>query len=380
MGEKITVGYDASVTLLPELRGVGRYTLELLREMVLQANGKFHFVVLLNSFRNKPGDRHRFLFDAPHVRVVERSIPGPALLELWKTARQPTWEAFVDSQCDLVHAPSSYIPPTGKPTVATVFDLGFLRDPGEAAHYGGGWFRKMFPRQLPQLDGIITTSSFVADDIAATYDCPHDRLHPIHLGINHGVFHCRRETTDHEVLNRLRLNDGEYILAVSDPNPRKRPEFVFECARQLHLSGVKTPVATVGLGNAPTDSDTPLLHLPWISDMDLAAVYRGARAVFLTSREEGFGFPLLEAMACGAPVIAAKHSSLGEIGGEFPHWVKGDCPADYTAAITTVIQSPPTRQALDEAAHHAQTFTWARCARETLSIYDLLIEHRKKSL
>ncbi|MCC5877410.1 MAG: glycosyltransferase family 4 protein [Candidatus Sumerlaeia bacterium] len=366
MGEKITVGYDASVTLLPELRGVGRYTLELLREMVLQSNGEFRFVVLLNSFRNKPGERHRFLFDHPDVKVVERSIPGPALLELWKTARQPTWEAFVDSHCDIVHAPSSYIPPTSKPTVATVFDLGFLRDSGEIAHYGGGWFRKMFPHQLPKVDAIITPSRFVARDVVTTYKCREDRVHAIHLGLNHDVFNESPSAGDEETLKKLGLEKG-YILAVSDPNPRKRPEFVEQCVRLLRDDGVEIPVVTVGLAQKPPDA--PTINLPWISDEELAAVYRRAKAVFLTSREEGFGFPLLEAMACGTPVVAAKHSSLEEIGGELPHWVVGDSPEEYVKAIRTLMTNEYNPELLKAITRHAQKFTWSNCARETLKLY-----------
>lgn len=375
MGEKIKVGYDASVTLLPEIRGVGRYTLELLRELVHLGRDQFEFVVLLNSLRNKPGEPHRFLFEAGNVEVIQRSLPGPALLEMWKSTNMPAWETLVGAGCDLVHAPSSYIPPTQLPLIVTVFDLGFLRDQGGNAAYGGGWFRKVFPVKLPIVDAIVTPSHHVAADVAATYQCDSARIHPIHLGIDHTIFNRDARPDEAQILSNLGLEHG-YILAVSDPNPRKRPELIPSIVNILRQNGINIPVATVGLPSAGTNRTT--IPIPWVSDVELAILYRHARAVFLTTREEGFGFPLLEAMACGTPVIAPQHSSLGEIGAFHPIWVEDETPKGFSIIIDNILKSPPTASALQAASQHAGTFSWEKCAKETLALYQEIFERSQK--
>lgn len=357
----LRVGFDASVTLLPERRGIARYTMELLKALVATRPADVELVVLLNSLRHRAGDEHAFLREAPGVTLVERRVPGPALLAAWGRGLPPGWETLTGQRCDVVHAAASYIPPASCPVVATVFDLGFLRDEGPGERHGGAWFRRAYPRLLPRTAAIVTPSRHVAADVAATYPAVADRITAVHLGIDTAVFQPVARPDDIARLAAVGMA-APYILAVTDTNPRKRPALVPAVAHALATKGVAVPVVAVGHGAAPLAG---VRCLPWVDDATLAALYRHAAVVLLTSREEGFGFPLLEAMACGAPVVAGRHSSLAEIGGTFANWAMEETAEGFARAVVATIGAG----APAGAASHAASFTWGACARATLAVY-----------
>ncbi len=358
MAPRLLVGYDASVTLAPGGGGIARYTLELLRALLALNAPDLAFAVLLNSYRHSPGPGHAFLRD-PRVRVIHTRLPGPALLEGWRRAGTPTWATLTGQKCRVVHAPASYVPACSEPLVVTVHDLGFLRHGDDGARLGGGWFKQTFPRSLPRAARIITPSSHVANDVANVYAVPRDRIVPIHSGIDARMF-TRRPRAEYRPLLERHGIPIPFLLAVTADVPRKRIGHVYK----LIQSGM--PVWAVG---APSHARHHPHFLPRLTDDELACLYSAADAVVLTTLEEGFGFPLLEALACGTPVVCGRHSSLAEIGGEFPTFLDHDDVEDFRAAADRLLRENPLEAWRERAASYAAGYTWDRTARAVADLY-----------
>lgn len=368
----LRIGYDASVTLIPAMGGIGRYALELLRALVERRDPGVEFVVLLNSFRHRPGERHRFLFEVPNVRVVERHMPGPLLVKSWLYWGTMSWERLVGDGCHVVHAPASYIPPAKCPLVVTVHDLGFLRDGGKLDPLGAGYFKEAFPEQLPLVDAIVTPSEHVAHDVMGTYDLQPNRVQAIHSGIDTELF-CPGETFMAEELEERGI-PRRFLFAPTGGIPRKRPELLAQAAEII----LRDPdVGIVALG-FPAEQ-IPFRHprfrtLQNITDEEMVFYYRAAAGTLLTTREEGFGFPLLESLACGTPVVCGRNSSLSEIGGDFPHYAEQDDAAGYYDAARSLLDAPPDDAWRARAIAHAGAFTWGRCAASMLALYRRVVD------
>jgi glycosyltransferase involved in cell wall biosynthesis len=359
----LRIGYDASSTLSSRGGGIARYTLELLRALVALDEPDVEFVVLLNSLRGIPDRRHDFLFESPRVEVIRRQIPGPMLVEGWRRLGGPSWEMLTREQCHVVHAPASYIPSANCPVIVTVHDLGFLRDEEERSPLGGGYFRKAFPRQLPRVARVVTPSDYVARDVVQQYGLATTQVVPVASGLS-GIF-----LQDSPPMGESRLKefgiDRPFVLTVSDAVVRKRPWLAAEAWHVLN----RRDYQMVSLG-IPEKWRTPdMIALPRVTDEDLVAIYASARAVLLTTREEGFGFPLLEALSRGTPVACARHSALAEIGAEFPSYAAKENAKGFAKALEPLLNQAPEEAWKSSAREHARKFTWEQTARRMMEVY-----------
>lgn len=355
---KLNIGYDASASLGAP-GGIARYTLELLRALVALDDPGVHFTVLLNSFRQGPREEHDFLFRSKNVTVVRRRIPGPLLIKAWQRHGWPAWESVAGS-ADVVHAPASYIPPTKAPVVVTVHDLCFLRD-SERAALGAGHFAASFPKQLPGVAAIVTPSRFVAAEVQSIYGIDAAKVHAIHSGLDAEVF--RPDGTVNRYYADLHFNGEErFLLGIASTAPRKRLGILEELARR------GLPVMILGLPERAF-AGTGIVYIPKLKDSELAEVYRGAMATLFPTREEGFGFPVLESLACGTPILCGRHSALTELGEGWATWVDGDDIGVWEAAARTALAADVPPEWSAAASAHANSFTWERTARQVLAVY-----------
>lgn len=360
-GKSLLVGYDASAAAYPMATGIGRYTRELLEALLRVADPDIRFLVFVNSLRHaQQARRWRALGEAENARLVVRRLPGPLLLRGWRTLGRPTWEGLTGEKCDVLHAPAMYLPPSACPRVATVHDLGFLREENPARE-GGAWFRRTFPRDLPRCARVVTPSAFVADDVRRTYGLANGRVIPVHSGLSPAFL----AGPSPEPCTRARWD----VLGVTALVERKRPRLLAETFRRLARESPGLRLAVLGWDNTPHLFPEGTEIFPRLPDRDVAALYRASGVTVLTTREEGFGFPLLESLACGTPVVCARHSSLAEVGGGFADFVEGDTAEAFATRIRDVLRRrhDSTRQA--RARQHARTFRWEVTARRMLRVY-----------
>jgi glycosyltransferase involved in cell wall biosynthesis len=284
-------------------------------------------------------------------------------------------------RCDLYHAVEWAQPLRSPvPVVVTVHDLiPFL-------------FPRLYPwmrrerlaalRLLRRADAVIAVSRRTGEDAVRLGRVEPGRLHVI----PHGVAADFRPVPDAEVTRmRHRLGlEGPYLLAVGTFDPRKRVGLLMEVAARLGPAGAGLPLVVAGDQGSFAGAVTAAAaragvahrlrltgHLPLA---DLVALYSGAACLLFTSAYEGFGLPLLEAMACGTPVVAFRNSSLAEVGGDAAVIVDdGDAAAMAVAAERLLTSPPERRERVDAGRDWAAGFTWERTARQTLEVYRGLV-------
>lgn len=373
-----TIGYDASTTLARRT-GIGRAVLELLRAMVELEDERFEFRVLMSSFLHRPGADHKFLANKALVEQIRSRRPGSWLVKKWASGKGPNVESLVGN-VGIFHAPASYIPPSKTARrVATVYDLAFLNDaPQSLEALGGALFKRHFPVVLPKCECVITSSNATRNRLLETYSLAPDRVVSIPLGIDHTLFKPAPERMVEVTLHQVGLPKGDFLFASTSHGERKRNGLLLDVYQRLRETTPETPALVVlgWEGTAPRElRERPQLYrhvhvLNRVDDHLLPGLYSAALVTILTSREEGFGFPLLEAQACGSPVVCQAVSTYPEMGGTAARFLQTTEVDEWAEAIRSIMLNKPLR--LDFSAQgieNAQRFQWADCAKKTLNLY-----------
>lgn len=228
-------------------------------------------------------------------------------------------------------------------------------------------------------DRIITTSNFSRIEMHRHLNCEISQVDVVHLG-HDPVFHAHsNQYLDPFFIDRI--GDKPYLLFVGNTEPRKNLGGLLEAFMLLENQVESRLLLVSAKPAAPTWADRlrgktdPLtgsinrledriIWLEGIDDATLAELYRRSQVFVMPSYYEGFGLPLLEAMACGAPTAAARAASLPEVGGDVPYWFNPDDPVDIARAIMEAIDSPNP----EDGPKRAEDFTWEASAAELSNI------------
>jgi len=378
------IGFDGS-SILPRRTGVGHYTNQLLRQLVLLAP-EHEFIVFLNSLRHAP--RREPWMDAPNVRVRRGRFPGPALLYAWRWFNRPPIERLV-GRVDLFHSPATYVPPQrAGARVTTVHDLYFLRDPETCERLGGRFLAATLPRCVRELDRILAASQSTRGDLIELLGVPAERIAVVYEGVD-GRF-ARVEDPERRSATRARYElPLHYLLFVGTIGPRKNVVRLIEGYAQARAERADLPPLVVAGGRgkdvervvravAACGVEPHVRFLGYVEHEDLPALYSGADVFVLPSLYEGFGLPVLEAMACGAPVVAGNNSSLRELVADRGFLVDAMRPSQIAGGILWALTDRNLReQYVRNGLAFARQMTWERCARETLEVYREAVEERR---
>ena len=289
------------------------------------------------------------------------TLPAAHLVRVaWSKSGWPPLERLV-GRFDVFHFSDWMYPPqqTGIRTT-TVHDLVPLHFP-ELVHprtlrLHGAKYRNA----AATCDVVFTNSLFTAADVAENLKIPSDRIQVAYPGID------RRFTPTG---NRADLG-APYLLTVSTVDPRKNIDVVIKALElvreelpelQLAIAGGIAPGARPPAGRA----DVHLLG--FVEDERLAALYRGASAFVYASRFEGFGMPIVEALASGTPTVASSHPSLDEASGEAAFRAEADDPEAFADRIVEALDQPTERR--EKGLAHAASFTWEACGEAALRGY-----------
>jgi glycosyltransferase involved in cell wall biosynthesis len=235
-------------------------------------------------------------------------------------------------------------------------------------------------RLLRRAGAIIVPAAPVVAEVAQELVIAPERITAIPHGIA-TIFSAQPHDGDSAAQARAGLQERPYLLWVGSlhgPDPRKGLDLLFAALRRCEPA-VRPPLVLVGKAGEGTrwareqaTRDGIDLVLPgYVEDSVLAAIYRGASAVVVPSRHEGFGLPALEALACGAPLIVTDAGSLPAVVGEAALVIPADDVEALARAVHTLLGDEPLRARLRAAGpRQAANFSWERAARRTLAIYE----------
>ena len=268
------------------------------------------------------------------------ALPAKARLDRMAVLHCPTQRAPVRSQV---------------PLVVTFHDLAVLRHPDAFNRWTREYSRRVLPRVAEAATRLIAVSEFTKRELLEVLDVPEDKVRVIPNAVGEPF------TAEGEAA------EGDYVLAVSTLEPRKNLPRLVEGYERARLNGLPLLVAgAAGWGDVPVDG-SGVRWLGEVGDEELARLYRGARCVAYVSLYEGFGLPVLEAMACGTPVVAARTGALEEVSGDAAVLVD---PLDPDAIASGLNEAIDRREDLRERGlERARAFDWHDVARETVAVY-----------
>jgi glycosyltransferase involved in cell wall biosynthesis len=257
---------------------------------------------------------------------------------------------------NVLHCPTHRAPIRSTvPLVVTFHDLAVLRHPETFNRWTRTYSRLALPRVAKAARRLITVSEFTRRELLDLLDVPEEKVHVIPNAVG-PPFEAQGDVAA-----------GDYVLAVSTLEPRKNLPRLVEAYRQAGLSGLELLVAGApGWGGVHVEGDG-VRWLGEVGDDELARLYRGARCVAYVSLYEGFGLPVLEAMACGAPVVAGRNEASEEVAGSAAVLVDPFNPKAIAAGLAEAVGRHDELRDLGLA--RARAFDWAEVGRATVEVY-----------
>ena len=385
------VALDGTPLLLPKT-GVGRYTYELGHTLS----------------RIYPDQQICYLYGIHWLYHLRRSL----VRSTSKTSRQvrpliptvnsgPLWARFLPEDFKsslkkvaarvemglrrpaIYHATNFVADRWNVPVVATVHDLSFIRYPETHPKERLDWIDKGLPRTLKEAH-LIAVSHFTKQEMVELLQVPANRISVVYEGID-PRFQPVAPFLINRVLKEYGLESSRYILYLGTLEPRKNLVQLVKAYEQLPARLVRRyPLAIAGLSGwkeQPIYAAFKRLHakgnlklLGFVPDKDLPALYSGASLFVFPSLYEGFGFPPLEAMACGTATLVSNRASLPEVVGEGAALVDPEDADAMARRIEALLEDDKYRQLLaTRGRHQARRFTWANCARDTWDVYQLVV-------
>jgi len=284
---------------------------------------------------------------------------------------------------ELFHATEHLLPPLRTiPTVLTVHDLIFRHLPEHHKPLNRWYLNSTLPLYCRRASHVITISECSRRDLVAAYDLPPEKITVIYEAAD-PRFRIQPPETVAAVCARYDLPD-RYLIFVGTIEPRKNLARLLSAFETIHADGLSAGLVIVGRrGWLYDDFFATLERSPvrdavifpgYVPDKDLPAIYAGAQALVFPSLYEGFGLPVLEAMACGTPVATSATSSVPEVGGDAALYFDPTNVEEITETTRRLLRDAALREeGRARGLAQAARFSWGRAAKETLNVYNRLL-------
>ena len=307
-----------------------------------------------------------------------RQIPGAYQARRW--LEQKRFDKGHTQPIDLYHEPSLWPLSFDGPTVITLHDLTHLHYPETQPAARLREIERRLVGGVQRAKLILVDSQFIADEAQLHFGLPAERFVVAPLGVA-SRFHPRAPESIDTVLKAHGVDAGEYFLCVGTLEPRKNLTLALRAHSRLpHTIRQRYPLLIVGMAGWQREQFSEELHqalasghvclLGYLPDEHVAQLLAGARALIFPSLYEGFGLPVLEAMACGTPVVLARRSAMPEVAGAAGNYIEPDDPDGLRDAMRRLIHDQAHWQECSDAGlQQARMFSWERCAQVTARAY-----------
>jgi glycosyltransferase involved in cell wall biosynthesis len=381
--------------------GIGRYSRELVRAIIQQGGAHRYtlFYAAGGIDRDSPylADLRRLTDAHANVRAAPIPFSPRRLTQIWQRLRAPLLVELFTGPLDLLHAPDFVLPPTLARTLVTIHDLSFMVHPECAQPSMVRYLTDAVPRGLRRANAILADSEATRRDLQRLLSIDPTRVELVYPAVGPRFRPMAPEEIE-PVRRRLGLPD-HFVLFVSTIEPRKNLVRLLEAFALLEAEGWRLEAS----GSAARTSLQPpapgmqlviagrrgwmyddvfaaierlglaerVRLLDFVHDKDLPALYNLAAAFAYPSIYEGFGFPPLEALACGTPVVVADNSSLPEVVGDAAVLVAAEDVGSIASGLARAVGDAALRSRLRAAGpQRARQFTWEQAANRVLACYE----------
>ncbi len=373
-------GFDLRPFLCEET-GVGTYLRNLLFQLARIDRTNEYFL-----FSSSWKDR----FPAAKIPPFERSkfrdcrLPVRVLNSLWQGRRRPYLDSFFRTRLDLTHSATPLILPTRGKKIITVHDIFFMDFPDLSGEEAGKAFFRLAAASFRDADGIVTSSATTAVELVSRFALDEKKVRTLPPGLDIRFLDDVPAAELEATSERFELPPS-FLLFVGAQVPRKNLVRFVDALKIVHLHGFQIPLVLAG----PEGEDSVSIRAKadklgigrWIrttgylEQRSIWNIYRLATAFVLPSLCEGFGLPLLEAMASGVPVAASRVSAIPEVCRDAAVYFDPDNPESMAEKVISLLGDEDLRNRLvARGKERAGSFSWEKTALETLAFYESVVQ------
>ncbi|MDU1846683.1 MAG: glycosyltransferase family 1 protein [Niallia nealsonii] len=344
--------------LAQSITGVQRYALELIKAIdLLITEKKIDGEITILAPKN-------YILNPPLNNIKIKKV-GIFKGHLWEQVELPFY-----SKGGVLFNPCGPAPLLKKEQVVTIHDGAVFANSQAFTKLFSAWYKIMFKTLGKQSREILTVSDFSKSELVKYLKVSPDKFTVTYLGKEH----ITRLNSDYNIIKENNLDKEKYVLAVSSLSPNKNFKGIVKAIELMDLD-LNVKIVIAGGSHPSVFSDKlqitsdKIIHVGYVTDNELKALYENALCFVYPSFYEGFGLPPLEAMALKCPVIVSNRASLPEIGQNSVLYCNPNDPNDIASKIKMIVESEDLREEFaNKGLERSKNFSWRKCAIETIKV------------